>query len=431
MSATDAAIGMMDGAYFTSRNELLTFLNTLLDLNLSKIEQTASGAVACQLTEYIFPGSVPCPGSTGRPNPATMDKLIRGKYQDNLEFCQWLKAFFDQTAPMMAGGREGYDPVAVRAKGKGGKGCRDEQREASACARRPARERDVGPAGRGAERGHRADGNDRCFAGASRRAAGAPPPRRAARARRLPPGSGSSAASKENKANARPPAQPRSKAGAPTSAASAAKVAKLEEENRALKSETAALTTKYSELELASSEMEMNLNTIESERDFYFEKLRGIEVMLQVRNEEAEAGSGDVNRVMDSIFKVMYATQDDDIAVDDEGNLVGDITVDASVNSINQSALVPPKAQDDQGDEELLTSGLDESAAGADVVPEEQEAVPPVEAQFSSDSDDEELLTDGLDSPPVEKVVGPAVEVVVATEALDEDSFADEDLLAD
>ena len=50
---------MMDGAYFTSRNELLTFLNTLLDLNLSKIEQTASGAVACQLTEYIFPGSVP------------------------------------------------------------------------------------------------------------------------------------------------------------------------------------------------------------------------------------------------------------------------------------------------------------------------------------------------------------------------------------
>ena len=46
-------------AYFVSRNEILSFLNGLLDMNLTKIEETASGAVACQLTEYIFPGSVP------------------------------------------------------------------------------------------------------------------------------------------------------------------------------------------------------------------------------------------------------------------------------------------------------------------------------------------------------------------------------------
>lgn len=44
-------------------------------------------------------------------------KLIRAKYQDNLEFCQWLKAFFDQAGVI----RENYDPSAVRAKGKGGK----------------------------------------------------------------------------------------------------------------------------------------------------------------------------------------------------------------------------------------------------------------------------------------------------------------------
>eukprot|EP00585_Thalassiosira_rotula_P009215 CAMPEP_0196157922 /NCGR_PEP_ID=MMETSP0910-20130528/44902_1 /TAXON_ID=49265 /ORGANISM="Thalassiosira rotula, Strain GSO102" /LENGTH=137 /DNA_ID=CAMNT_0041422697 /DNA_START=56 /DNA_END=466 /DNA_ORIENTATION=- len=134
--ATDSAIGMMDGAYFTSRNDILNFLNDLLDLNLTKIEQTASGAVACQLTEYIFPGSVPMSkvNWAARTQPeyidnykllqkafnkykvqryVDVDKLIRAKYQDNLEFCQWLKAFFDQTAPMMRGGREGYDPVAV------------------------------------------------------------------------------------------------------------------------------------------------------------------------------------------------------------------------------------------------------------------------------------------------------------------------------
>lgn len=38
-----------------------------------------------------------------------VDKLIRGKYQDNLEFCQWLKAFYDQQG---VGPRDGYDPVA-------------------------------------------------------------------------------------------------------------------------------------------------------------------------------------------------------------------------------------------------------------------------------------------------------------------------------
>ena len=55
----DAAVGMMDSAYFVGRQQLLSFFNDLLDLNLSKIEQTATGAIACQLTEYIFPGSVP------------------------------------------------------------------------------------------------------------------------------------------------------------------------------------------------------------------------------------------------------------------------------------------------------------------------------------------------------------------------------------
>ena len=46
-----------------------------------------------------------------------VDKLIRAKYQDNLEFCQWMKAFFDRSGAE----RESYDPNAVRAKGKGGK----------------------------------------------------------------------------------------------------------------------------------------------------------------------------------------------------------------------------------------------------------------------------------------------------------------------
>ena len=58
-NSADIAVGMMDHAYFVGRVELLEFFNDLLDLQLAKIEQTASGAVACQLTEYIFPGSIP------------------------------------------------------------------------------------------------------------------------------------------------------------------------------------------------------------------------------------------------------------------------------------------------------------------------------------------------------------------------------------
>ncbi len=50
---------MMDAAYFTGRKELLDFFNDLLELNLKKIEETAPGAIACQLTELIFPGSIP------------------------------------------------------------------------------------------------------------------------------------------------------------------------------------------------------------------------------------------------------------------------------------------------------------------------------------------------------------------------------------
>lgn len=117
MRGTDNAVGMMDDAYFVGRHELLSFFNELLGLQLTKIEQTATGAVACQITEYIFPGSIPLSrinwearsdyefvanykllqAAFAKNNVqrfVDVTKLIRAKYQDNLEFCQWLKAFF-------------------------------------------------------------------------------------------------------------------------------------------------------------------------------------------------------------------------------------------------------------------------------------------------------------------------------------------------
>ncbi|CAN1262611.1 Microtubule-associated protein RP/EB family member 1A [Linum perenne] len=52
-------IGMMDGAYFVGRNEILTWINNCLQLNLSRIEEAASGAVQCQMMDMTHPGVVP------------------------------------------------------------------------------------------------------------------------------------------------------------------------------------------------------------------------------------------------------------------------------------------------------------------------------------------------------------------------------------
>ncbi|KAL7532695.1 LOW QUALITY PROTEIN: hypothetical protein ACHAWF_004242, partial [Thalassiosira exigua] len=137
--ATDAAV-----AYFTSRRDVQSFLNDLLDLNLTKIEQTVSGAVACQLTDYLFTGSVPMSKVKWSAKSSfeyvhnykllqrafnkhkirkhvDVGKLIRGKLRDKLEFCQWLVAFCKRTAPVPAEARYGYNPVAAHAKEKGGK----------------------------------------------------------------------------------------------------------------------------------------------------------------------------------------------------------------------------------------------------------------------------------------------------------------------
>mmetsp|Transcript_3539 Transcript_3539/g.7735 ORF Transcript_3539/g.7735 Transcript_3539/m.7735 type:complete len:474 (+) Transcript_3539:161-1582(+) len=470
--ATDSAIGMMDGAYFTSRNDILNFLNDLLDLNLTKIEQTASGAVACQLTEYIFPGSVPMSkvNWAARTQPeyidnykllqkafnkykvqryVDVDKLIRAKYQDNLEFCQWLKAFFDQTAPMMRGGREGYDPVAVRAKGKGGKSVGTNKggsvKKTSSSARPGVPSTRTAGSGRTGTTAtsSRPVRSTATTTSSSRSNAPGGPSNNSSRV----------SASKENTANSRLPSQSRKVGGssAPSSSVTAAKTARIEEENRTLKSENTSLKSKYSELERASAEVEMTLQTVESERDFYFEKLRGIEVMLQVykEREEEKEGSGRVGKVMESIFKVMYATMEDDVVVDDEGNIVGDVPVESS---LEQSALINEKVEDnllrEYEEEDLLTSEVDNGDefgmhevgvsenAPEDIIPA---------TQFSSDDsdlDDDELLTSGLDDEPITNVVEPEADLSVESEGYkkflevvrsddDDDDFSDDDLLAD
>ncbi|KAK6838056.1 hypothetical protein PG990_014600 [Apiospora arundinis] len=118
-----------------SRQELLAWLNSLLQLNMTKVEQCGTGAAICQVFDSIF---MDIPMSRVKFNVNAeyaylqnfkvlqncfakhqVDKiipvqaLVKCKMQDNLEFLQWTKRFWDQYYP---GGD--YDAVARR-KGSG------------------------------------------------------------------------------------------------------------------------------------------------------------------------------------------------------------------------------------------------------------------------------------------------------------------------
>jgi len=122
--------GMMNQAYHVSRTELILWINTILKLKLHCIEQMGTGAAHCQLLDYYFPGSL----SIGKVNwkaktswefvanfkvlqqgfdnlglkkKIDVEKLTAAKYQDNLEFAQWIKRFCDVNGSVPEGEYDG------------------------------------------------------------------------------------------------------------------------------------------------------------------------------------------------------------------------------------------------------------------------------------------------------------------------------------
>ncbi|CAG9531459.1 unnamed protein product [Cercopithifilaria johnstoni] len=101
-----------------SRNELLAFVNNFLRSNFTRIEEMGSGAAYCQLTELLFPGKISLKKvkwnsrneidwianwrllqtawkDLGVKKGVPVERLLRSKFQDNFEFLQWFKKFFD------------------------------------------------------------------------------------------------------------------------------------------------------------------------------------------------------------------------------------------------------------------------------------------------------------------------------------------------
>lgn len=114
-----------------SRTELIAWVNDLLQINYQKVEQCGTGGAYCQIIDSIY-GDMPMNRvkmvakheyeyianfkvlqtffkSHKIDKPIPVEKLVKCKMQDNLEFLQWIKKFWDSNY-----GGQGYDPVARR-----------------------------------------------------------------------------------------------------------------------------------------------------------------------------------------------------------------------------------------------------------------------------------------------------------------------------
>lgn len=157
-----------------------------------------------------------------------VDRLIKGKYQDNLEFMQWFKRFYEITVSDQPAD---YDPAAQRAKGKGG-------------------------ASYNATTGGK--GGTTSVAKVTASSSSRPKPTKSA-------ATTSSASSNSAKV-------PASISSRTTAAADAKK---------RFAGSSSALQQQLDTLSATHAELQVEMSGIEKERDFYFDKLRDIEMMLQ------------------------------------------------------------------------------------------------------------------------------------------------------
>jgi len=267
---------------------------------LAKVEDTANGAVACQLLDIMYPGQVPmhkvnlaakqdfefvanykilqgCFSKLNIERHIDVDRLISGRYMDNLEFMQWFKRFFE----MSVSDKKDYDSIGQRSKGKGGAQ----------------------------------------YGGGGRRI-------------NLKPSSAPSAVPKPSQV-AKPvvPAIAKAASKAPEPVAShvhkekpvTASSVTAHKTGSTTSSDPTATTVEINNLRMACedsnrayADLKVEMEGLEKERDFYFEKLRDVEVLLQ---ELEDKGQG--NELTASILKILYATADGFEQVVDDGSGVG------------------------------------------------------------------------------------------------------------
>lgn len=250
-----------------------------MQLQLAKIEQCATGAVYCAVMDSLYPGTFPFSrvkwsakseyeyvenykvlqaafDKNGIKRHIDVAKLVKARPLDNLEFCQWIKAYFDKNYNgdeyNALGRRKNQQLHYILGGGKVG--------GPTAAQPRPA-------ASSGSNTGPRQT-------------------------------SGASAAASSTGASRVGAAA----GGVPRAGAAAA---------------SGAAAGKVRELEGTVQELRLQNDTLDKERDFYFTKLRDIEMLLQGR--PMEAGPG--NDLSQDILKILYAAEDERVEVSASGEL--------------------------------------------------------------------------------------------------------------
>ncbi|XP_038118255.1 microtubule-associated protein RP/EB family member 1 isoform X1 [Culex quinquefasciatus] len=265
-----------------SRHDMLSWVNDCLRSQFNKIEELCTGAAYCQYMDMLFPGSVPMKRVKFRTNleheyiqnfkilqaafkkmnvdkVIPVDKLIKGRFQDNFEFLQWFKKFFDANYD----GRE-YDAMESRFGIPLGLG---------------AIQHELG--------------------------VGCELPKRhiqAPKAQKLPAAVHHVPLSTVSKVTpSRPAAQPVSSlerrplgGGGGGGAANASKSS----------SQNSVSNQQVDELTTQVMDMRLHLEGLEKERDFYFSKLRDIEILCQ-EDEQNETP----NNLIQRILNILYATE--------------------------------------------------------------------------------------------------------------------------
>ncbi|KAH7728668.1 EBF3-S protein [Aphelenchoides avenae] len=274
-----------------SRNDMLMWVNECLQSEFTKIEQLHSGEAYCLFTEVVFPGSIQLKRvkwnsrneldwlsnwklvattwkQIGIERQPQVDKIVKGKFQDNFEFLQWFKKFFDANYD----GHE-YDPVALRNfeelpkdSKKGG------------AAQQPSRMPNRTAA---AARPTAAPAPQRASSNVSVNSTGTATKK---------PATTTPAATRPTPTFKQPPVSARTSAAA-AQAPSAGGVPQQQYDD---------LQRELEDLRRQLAETDNVISSLETERDFYFQKLRQIEVMAQ----DSEAtGHMDVRAVLNVLYE--------------------------------------------------------------------------------------------------------------------------------
>lgn len=237
-----------------SRRDFIDWINSSLDMNMKKIEELASGVVYCQFMDMLFPGKIRLSKvkwqtkneheflenwkhvqqaftKVGVDKNIPVERLIKARFQDNFEFVQWFKKFFDANYA----GNE-YDPAEARKQ----------------AGQKPTKQN-----------------------------GGAVGPRKVVSERKPPAATKSATTAKPAGATTRAPISRGPAAARSSPAAGSAKSAKNNEEMLELRREN--------EQQLITiQEMQDSIKNLEQERDFYYNKLREVEIICEPFDESAQ-----------------------------------------------------------------------------------------------------------------------------------------------